>query len=158
MGCLTVEELVIPRQLHSKAFKMNSKRSYRRIDLAVYDPEKKLVIFIEAENGLWMQHPVVYKELANFTYLASPLEKKVREFNGEQREWAKKEGIGIIEIDLLTKKVKETVKPQFNELEKSLTELIYHRMIKAKEKRETASPNSSLSTLFSQPHPPLRNC
>ncbi|MHA1912699.1 MAG: hypothetical protein ACTSYA_13510 [Candidatus Kariarchaeaceae archaeon] len=135
-GCLTVEELVIPRQLHSKAFKRNSKRSYRRIDLAVYDPERKLVIFIEAENGLWMQHPVAYKELANYTYLASPVEEKKREFNGEQKDWAKKEGIGIIEIDLLTKQVNETVKPQFVDLEKSIIELIYYRMKKAKEKRK----------------------
>ena len=135
-GCLTVEELVIPRQLHSKAFKKNSKRSYRRIDLAVYDPEKKLIIFIEAENGLWMQHPVAYKELANYTYLVSPVEEKKREYNGEQKTWAKKEGIGIIEINLLTEEVKETVSPQFNELEKSIIELIYIRMAKAKNNRK----------------------
>lgn len=137
-GCLTVKELVIPRNVHSKAYKKNSKRSYRRIDLAVYDPKEKLVIFIEAENGLWLNHPIAYKELAHFTYLASPKEVEERIFNGEQIAWAKKEGIGIIEVDLQQKRVEETVKPQFNELESAVAELIYLRMLKAKKERATS--------------------
>ena len=70
-------------------------RDYIRIDLAAYDEKTDEIIFVEAENGLYMQHPQIYLPFCNQLYVLCPEDNS--SFRDEQFKWSKSEGIGIIE-------------------------------------------------------------
>jgi len=90
-----VKELTIPiiHQIYYDNYLEG--REYVRIDLAAYDKKKDIIIFVEAENGLFLQHPQIYLPFCNHLYVLCP--KDNSSFREEQYIWSKEQGIGIIE-------------------------------------------------------------
>ncbi len=90
-----VKELTIPivNQIYYDNYLEG--REYIRIDLAAYDDQTDEIIFVEAENGLYLQHPQIYLPFCNKLYILCPEDKS--SFRDEQIKWSKSEGIGIIE-------------------------------------------------------------
>ncbi len=70
-------------------------RDYVRIDLAAFDQVTGEVIFVEAENGLYLQHPQIYLPFCHSLYILCPEDHS--SFRDEQVGWSKSQGIGIIE-------------------------------------------------------------
>ncbi len=70
-------------------------RDYVRIDLAALDKETGEIIFVEAENGLYLQHPQIYLPFCHSLYILCPEDNS--SFREEQVSWSKSQGIGIIE-------------------------------------------------------------
>ena len=92
-----VSELVIPiiEQFYYNNYLAG--RKYVRIDLAALDKKTDSIIFIEAENGLYVQHPQIFLPFCNYLYILSNYDESP--YRGKQVEWCKKEGIGIIELN-----------------------------------------------------------
>ena len=90
-----VKELTIPiiHQIFYNNYLEN--REYVRIDLAVYDEETDEMVFVEAENGLFLQHPQIYLPFCNKLFILCP--RDTSSFRNEQVEWSRSRGIGIIE-------------------------------------------------------------
>jgi hypothetical protein len=90
-----VKELTIPiiHQIYYDNYLEG--RDYVRIDLAAYDKKNDIIIFVEAENGLFLQHPQIYLPFCNHLYVLCP--KDNSSFRDEQFNWSKEQGIGIIE-------------------------------------------------------------
>jgi len=90
-----VKELTIPviHQIYYDNYLEG--REFVRIDLAAYDKEKDMIIFVEAENGLFLQHPQIYLPYCNQLYVLCP--KDHSSYREEQYKWSKERGIGIIE-------------------------------------------------------------
>ena len=67
-----IKELTIPivNQIYFDNFLEN--RDYVRIDLAAYDSKEDEIIFVEAENGLYLQHPQIYLPFCNRLYVLCP--------------------------------------------------------------------------------------
>jgi hypothetical protein len=93
---LVVKELVIPvvDQIYYDNYLEG--REQVRIDLAAYDTVTDQVIFVEAENGLYLQHPQIYLPFCNILYILCPEDNS--SFRDEQISWSKERGIGIIEV------------------------------------------------------------
>ena len=93
---LVVKELVVPviDQVYYDNFLEG--REQVRIDLAAYDTVTDQVIFVEAENGLYLQHPQIYLPFCNILYILCPEDQS--SFREEQFKWSKERGIGIIEV------------------------------------------------------------
>ncbi|NPD90251.1 MAG: hypothetical protein HGN29_16185 [Asgard group archaeon] len=93
---LVVKELVIPviDQVYYDNYLEG--REQVRIDLAAYDTVTNQVIFVEAENGLYLQHPQIYLPFCNVLYILCPEDQS--SFREEQFKWSKEKGIGIIEV------------------------------------------------------------
>ena len=90
-----VKELTIPivNQIYYDNYLEG--RDYIRIDLAAYDEETDEIIFVEAENGLYLQHPQIYLPFCNQLYVLCPEDNS--SFRDDQFKWSRSEGIGIIE-------------------------------------------------------------
>jgi hypothetical protein len=94
-GKLVTTELTIPviNQIYYDNYLEG--RDYVRIDLAALDKETDEIIFVEAENGLYLQHPQIYLPFCHSLYILCPCDNS--SFREEQVEWSKSQGIGIIE-------------------------------------------------------------
>ena len=94
---LVVKELVVP--IIDQVYYDNylEGREQVRIDLAAYDTVNDQVIFVEAENGLYLQHPQIYLPFCNILYILCP--EDLSSFREEQLSWSKERGIGIIEVN-----------------------------------------------------------
>ncbi len=94
-GYIAVTELVLNNSLFDISNQVSKDISKIRIDIAAYKNDK--IIFIEVENGLWLTHPLLYREFSHLLFLACPAEFKSPTDN-EQILMAKRNGIGIITV------------------------------------------------------------
>ncbi|MHA1185915.1 MAG: hypothetical protein ACTSSK_03435 [Candidatus Heimdallarchaeota archaeon] len=91
-----------------------------RIDVAAYKDEK--ISFIEIENGLWLTHPLLYRNFAHNTLLAYPAENTALT-DEEQIEYAKLKGIGIVSVSTIGS-VTSILRPKDQEISEQLTKAI----------------------------------
>ena len=91
-----------------------------RIDVAAIKDDK--IIFIEVENGLWVTHPLIYRNFAHRVFLAYPAEIK-NPTDEEQIKLAKSEGIGIIKVSAIGS-ITSLVKPLDYEIPAPLSKAI----------------------------------
>ncbi|MBY9002034.1 MAG: hypothetical protein KGD64_14035 [Candidatus Heimdallarchaeota archaeon] len=96
VGLQVVKELVVPIIDNIYYDNYLEGRDSIRIDLAAYDPHNDKIIFVEAENGLYLPHPQIYLPFCNELYVLCP--EDLSSFRNEQMEWSRDEGIGIIEM------------------------------------------------------------
>ncbi len=94
-GLLVAKELHIPivNQIYYDNYLEG--RDYIRIDLAAYDKKTDNIIFVEAENGLYLQHPQIYLPFCHLLYILCPEE--TSSYRTDQIDWSEKQGIGVIE-------------------------------------------------------------
>lgn len=95
LGYVVVKELVLNNSLFDIKALTNRDISKVRIDLAAYKDGK--ITFIEVENGLWVTHPLLYRDFAHRVFLACPFNDD-NPTDSEQISMAKVYGIGIIRI------------------------------------------------------------
>lgn len=121
---VTASELYldIPRTLH---YDYLERRQNIRIDLAVYNQLTGSIIFIEAENGLWLSHPQIYKPFCNRLYLACPAD--LSSYREEQLNWAIDQGIGVLEIDT-DKHIHFTLEAKYNNVTVDIREEVRRRL------------------------------
>jgi len=86
-----VKELTIPivHQIYYDNYLEG--RETVRID----DQDSDQIIFVEAENGLYLQHPQIYIPFCNLLYILCPEDKS--SFRADQIDWSREQGIGVIE-------------------------------------------------------------
>jgi len=95
LGYIVVKELVLNNSLFDIKALTNRDISKVRIDVAAYKDGK--ITFIEIENGLWVTHPLLYRDFAHRVFLACPFDDD-NPTDSEQISMAKVYGIGIIRI------------------------------------------------------------
>jgi len=95
LGYIVVKELVLNNSLFDIKALTNRDISKVRIDVAAYKDGK--ITFIEVENGLWVTHPLLYRDFAHRVFLACPFGDD-NPTDSEQISMAKVYGIGIIRI------------------------------------------------------------
>ncbi|NPE07097.1 MAG: hypothetical protein GNW80_02345 [Asgard group archaeon] len=95
LGYIVVKELVLNNSLFDIKALTNRDISKVRIDVAAYKDGK--ITFIEVENGLWVTHPLIYRDFAHRVFLACPFDDD-NPTDSEQISMAKVYGIGIIRI------------------------------------------------------------
>lgn len=95
LGYIVVKELVLNNSLFDIKALTNRDISKVRIDVAAYKDGK--ITFIEVENGLWVTHPLLYRDFAHRVFLACPFNDD-NPTDSEQISMAKVYGIGIIRI------------------------------------------------------------
>ncbi len=98
LGYLVVKELVLNRSLFNIREITKRDISKVRIDIAAYKDGK--ITFIEVENGLWLTHPLLYRDFAHRVLLAYPVTADTPT-DSEQIAIAKAYGIGILKISKL---------------------------------------------------------
>jgi len=131
---IVVKELVISLEGKNIKHKYLEGRKRIRIDLACYDPLTNKIIFVEAENGIWLQHPQIYLPFCDFLYVASPYDDSAT--REEQLDWAKKEGIGVIEV-LYDGYIMETLPAIRHRIHPAIREDVLNRIItKSKKARK----------------------
>ena len=108
-------------------------REYIRIDLAAYDQKKDKIIFVEAENGLYLQHPQIYLPFCHKLYILCPEERS--SFRGEQIDWSRDQGIGVIEQVSFGVLV-ETIPPKSRKIFPAVHDYVKSRFIKRLEKEK----------------------
>jgi len=108
-------------------------RDYIRIDLAAYDKKKDKIIFVEAENGLYLQHPQIYLPFCNILYILCPEE--ISSYRGEQIEWSIDQGIGVIE-QISFGALVETISPKTRKISPIIHEYVKERFNKRLEKEK----------------------
>jgi hypothetical protein len=91
-----------------------------RIDVAAYKDDE--ITFIEVENGLWLTHPIIYRELAHKLYIAYPAE-FASPSDQEQIKLAKSKGIGILTVNT-NGSLQIILQPQEYDLPKHLSNAI----------------------------------
>ena len=90
-----MKELVLNNSLFDIKALTNRDISKVRIDVAAYKDGK--ITFIEVENGLWVTHPLLYRDFAHRVFLACPFDED-NPTDSEQISMAKVYGIGIIRV------------------------------------------------------------
>ena len=95
LGYIVAKELVLNNSLFDIKALTNRDISKVRIDVAAYKDGK--ITFIEVENGLWVTHPLLYRDFAHRVFLACPFDDD-NPTDSEQISMAKVYGIGIIRI------------------------------------------------------------
>jgi len=95
LGYIVVKELVLNNSLFDIKALTNRDISKVRIDVAAYKDGK--ITFIEVENGLWVTHPLLYRDFAHRVFLACPFDED-NPTDSEQISMAKVYGIGIIRV------------------------------------------------------------
>ena len=132
-----VKELTIPivNQIYYDNYLEG--REYIRIDLAAYDDQTDEIIFVEAENGLYLQHPQIYLPFCNQLYILCPEDNS--SFRDEQIKWSKSEGIGIIERSQ-NEGLKVSLNPVSRSIFPSVNAFVKSRFFKRveKERKENA--------------------
>jgi hypothetical protein len=132
-GKLVAKELHIP--IASDIYYDNylEGREYIRIDLAAYDKKTDKIIFVEAENGLYLQHPQIYLPFCHKLYILCPEERS--SYRGEQLEWSMKQGIGVIEQISLGALI-ETLAPKTRKIVPAVHDYVKSRFFKRLEKEK----------------------
>lgn len=102
-------------------------REYIRIDLAAYDPSTDEIIFVEAENGLWLHHPQIYLPFCNRLYVLCPFDDS--SYREEQKEWSKSEGIGILERRT-QERLDETLEAEFRNISPAIKAFVISHILK----------------------------
>lgn len=103
IGYFAVRELQITdKVLNIKEITKGACSSVVRIDLCLVDSNLENIVFIEAENGLWVKHPTQYIGFANFVYLACP--SIIEPTFDKQLEYAKQAGIGVLTVGISEKR------------------------------------------------------
>ncbi|UJG43686.1 MAG: hypothetical protein K9W46_00540 [Candidatus Heimdallarchaeum endolithica] len=130
-----VKELQIPLVGKNINYPFLENRKSIRIDLACYDIVADKIIFVEAENGLWLPHPQIYRPFCDMLYVATPYDDSY--YREKQLEWAKNEGIGVIEI-LYDGYIIETLKPVVfpDSMDISLRDEVLEHFVKKLKKNE----------------------
>ena len=128
---LVVKELMVPivNQIYYDNYL--EEREYIRIDLAAYDEKSDQIIFVEAENGLYLQHPQIYLPFCNLLYVLCPEEKS--SFRNEQIKWSLDQGIGIIEQSNEGELI-ESLTPLFRKMYPAVQAYVKSRLFKRLEK------------------------
>ncbi|MHA1200150.1 MAG: hypothetical protein ACTSQF_12545, partial [Candidatus Heimdallarchaeaceae archaeon] len=89
--------------------------------------------FVEAENGLYLQHPQIYLPFCHKLYILCPEERS--SFRGEQIDWSRDQGIGVIELigfgDLV-----ETIPPKSRKISPAVQTHVKSRLFKRLEKEK----------------------
>ncbi|NHJ04193.1 MAG: hypothetical protein EAX90_05180 [Candidatus Heimdallarchaeota archaeon] len=98
LGYQTKTEFVLNNSYFNIKQLTNKEISKVRIDVAAVKDDK--IIFIEVENGLWITHPLIYRNFAHRVLLAYPAENE-NPTDDEQIKLAKSEGIGIIKVSAI---------------------------------------------------------
>ncbi len=91
-----------------------------RIDVAAHKNGK--ITFIEIENGLWLTHPLLYRNFAHNVLLAYPVENTALT-DDEQIKYAEKKGIGIVSVSTIGS-VTSIVRPIEQEIPEQLSKAI----------------------------------
>jgi hypothetical protein len=130
LGYIAVSELILDSSLFDISKLVEKNISKVRIDVAAYKDNK--IIFIEVENGLWLTHPILYRELAHILFLAYPAEFNSPTDN-EQILLAKRKGIGIISVTI-NGSIKTILRPVEHQLSDSHTKAIISLIDKRKKK------------------------
>ena len=128
---LVVKELVVP--IIDQVYYDNylEGREQVRIDLAAYDTVNDQVIFVEAENGLYLQHPQIYLPFCNILYILCP--EDLSSFRKEQLSWSKERGIGIIEINnsgSISYSLEANIRPIFPKVQAFVKSRLFRRIKK----------------------------
>lgn len=97
LGYFVVTELVLDNSLFDIKFISGKEITKVRIDVAAYKDDT--ITFIEVENGLWVTHPLLYREFAHRVILAYPDEFQAPT-DLEQIHLAQTKGIGIVSVSL----------------------------------------------------------
>jgi len=121
----TLDYVVVPELvLDSSMFdikKLSGKNVKKvRIDVAAFKDDK--VTFIEVENGLWVTHPLIYREFAQRVLLAYP-DEHTAPTDREQIKMAKEYGIGIVSVSL-NRSVCPIVPPEAYDIPESISKAI----------------------------------
>lgn len=104
IGYYAIKELQLTNKvLNIEEITKGACSSVVRIDLCLVDPNLDNLVFIEAENGLWVKHPTQYIGFANYIYLACPHIKEST--SDEQLEFAKQAGVGVITVGLSEERI-----------------------------------------------------
>lgn len=98
LGYQTKTEFVLNNSYFNIKQLTNKEVSKVRIDVAAVKDDK--ITFIEVENGLWITHPLIYRNFAHRVFLAYPAENE-NPTDEEQIKFAKSEGIGIIKVSAI---------------------------------------------------------
>ncbi|NHK32563.1 MAG: hypothetical protein FK730_14515 [Asgard group archaeon] len=130
LGYIAVAELVLNSSLFDISRLVEKNISKVRIDVAAYKDDK--ITFIEVENGLWLTHPILYRELAHILFLAYPAEFKSPS-DDEQILLAKRKGIGIISVTV-NGSIKTILRPVEHQLSESQAKAIISLIEKRKKK------------------------
>jgi len=130
-GKLVTAELTIPiiNQIYYDNYLEG--RDYVRIDLAALDKETGEIIFVEAENGLYLQHPQIYLPFCHSLYILCP--KDDSSFREEQVNWSKSQGIGIIEKNE-DGELMESLEAEFRKINPAVEAFVKSRLLKKIEK------------------------
>lgn len=131
-GLLVAKELYIPivNQIYYDNYLEG--REYIRIDLAAYNKETDKIIFVEAENGLYLQHPQIYLPFCNLLYILCPIE--MSSYREEQLEWSVEQGIGVIEQT--EEGLEETIPPNSRQIFPAVEAYVKARLFKRIEKEK----------------------
>ena len=106
-------------------------RDYVRIDLAALDQETDEIIFVEAENGLYLQHPQIYLPFCHSLYILCPEDNS--SFREDQVSWSKSQGIGIIEKSVSGELI-HSLKPKSRRINPAVEAFVKSRLLKKIEK------------------------
>ncbi len=131
-GLLVAKELHIPiiNQIYYDNYLEG--REYIRIDLAAYNKETNKIIFVEAENGLYLQHPQIYLPFCNLLYILCPNE--MSSYRQEQLDWSLEQGIGVIEQT--GEDFTETISPNSRRIFPAVEAYVKARLFKRIEKEK----------------------
>ncbi|MHA1773552.1 MAG: hypothetical protein ACTSXO_05445 [Candidatus Heimdallarchaeota archaeon] len=94
-GYTTVCELVLNNRYFDIKEITGKELTKVRIDVAAH--KNGNITFIEIENGLWLTHPLLYRELAHRLFLAFP-KGYTSPVDKEQLQFAAAFGIGIVAV------------------------------------------------------------
>ncbi len=139
---IVTKELVIPVKGINNIYLEG--RKVVRIDLAAYNPVDDEIIFVEAENGLWLTHPMVYSALCDKLYVATPYDDTIT--REEQLKWANEEGIGVIEI-LYDGYIVESLKPRVRAISREIKNIVKTKLLE-KAKRDRKKEEKMLTSYY----------
>jgi len=136
LGYVVVTELVLDNTLFDIKFISGKEITKLRIDVAAFKDDK--ITFIEVENGLWITHPLLYREFAHRVILAYPEEYQAPT-DQEQIQMAKINGIGIVSISF-DRTIKSILRPSELNIPKARTNAIIS-LIKKRLKKNSLENN-----------------
>ncbi len=131
LGYSVVTELVLDNSLFDIKFISGKDITKIRIDVAACRGDK--ITFIEVENGLWVTHPLLYREFAHRVLLAYPKEFQAPT-DSEQIHMAKTNGIGIVSVSC-DRTIKSILRPIDKDIPKARAKAIIS-LIKKRMKKE----------------------
>ena len=109
LGYICAEEIENTGRIHTMSDTLPGRlgKSKTRIDLACYHAEKDLLVYVETECDLWLEHPVSFLGFADIVYIAYPYNGlELSSTEKQQVEWAKEKGVGVIQVDMEREKMR----------------------------------------------------